>query len=140
MINKNTNFLVADDDPDDQELFIDAVKEMDDNFVCVTAMNGRDALHKLLGRPLHLPDLIFLDLNMPLMNGKECLAEIKKNSILQKIPVIIYSTSADKKDIVETMQLGAAFFLQKPDRYEELSRALWQIVYHDWKHADQFTS
>ncbi|WP_462255352.1 response regulator, partial [Ferruginibacter sp.] len=73
------------------------------------------------------------DLNMPRMNGKQCLAEIKKDRTLQNIPVIIYSTSSDKKDIEETMQLGAVFFFQKPSRFDELSQALYQIINRSWK-------
>ena len=129
------NFFIADDDPDDQELFIEALHEVDELCVCVTAFDGLEALGKLFGSKLYIPDIIFLDLNMPRMNGKECLAEIKKNSLLKEVPVIIYSTSADKKDMIEAMQLGAVFFLQKPNRFEELSLALKHIIAYDWKRA-----
>ena len=128
-------FFIADDDPDDQELFIEALMEIDALCKCVTAFDGQEAINKLLNYAVYLPDFIFLDLNMPKMNGKECLAEIKKSNILKEIPVIIYSTSADKKDMHEAMQLGAVFFLQKPNRFEELSRALKHIITYDWKRA-----
>lgn len=128
-------FFIADDDPDDQELFIEALHEIDAQCNCITAFDGLEALNKLFNQPIYVPDFIFLDLNMPRMNGKECLVEIKKNNILKEIPVIIYSTSADKKDMHEAMQLGAVFFLQKPNRFEELSRALKHIISYDWKRA-----
>ena len=67
--------------------------------------------------------------------GKSVLLRSKKNNIFKEIPVIIYSTSADKKDMYEAMQLGAVFFLQKPNRFEELSRALLHIISYDWKRA-----
>lgn len=128
-------FFIADDDPDDQELFIEALLQIDAQCKCVTAFDGLEALNKLFSQTIHVPDFIFLDLNMPKMNGKECLVEIKKNNIFKEIPVIIYSTSADKKDMYEAMQLGAVFFLQKPNRFEELSRALLHIISYDWKRA-----
>jgi CheY-like chemotaxis protein len=129
------HFFIADDDPDDQELFIEALHEVDELCVCVTAFDGLEALDKLFAAKLYVPDIIFLDLNMPKMNGKECLAEIKKDNVLKEVPVIIYSTSADKRDMLEALQLGAVFFLQKPNRFEELSRALKHIISYDWKRA-----
>ena len=129
---KNHIFFIADDDLDDQELFIKALKEIDDCCNCITAFNGEDALYKLVNEKEQLPDFIFLDLNMPKVNGKQCLKEIKLNKELRHIPVIIYSTSAEKKEIQETTQLGAALFMQKPNRFMELRNALNQILLHNW--------
>jgi len=125
-------FFIADDDPDDQELFIKALKEIDEHCYCISAFNGEEALDKLINEKLHHPDLIFLDLNMPKKNGKQCLKEIKQINEIKDIPVIIYSTSAEKSDIEETTQLGAAFFMQKPNRFIELRNALNQIISHNW--------
>jgi CheY-like chemotaxis protein len=61
-----------------------------------------------------LPDLIFLDLNMPKMDGRQCLAEIKKLPRLEQIPVIIYSTSADDREIGSLLAAGASAWLSKP--------------------------
>ncbi|HMI79410.1 MAG TPA: response regulator [Ferruginibacter sp.] len=120
-------FFIVDDDPDDQELFIEALQEIDESCKCITAFDGEEALEKLNdGMPQ--PDFIFLDLNMPRMNGKQFLAEIKNNEKIKDIPVIIYSTSSDKKDMQETSELGAVHFLQKPNRFEELSKALGEII------------
>ena len=126
-------FFIVDDDPDDQELFIQALKGIDQSGQCITAFDGRDALQKILNEMLLLPDFIFLDLNMPLMNGKQFLTEIKNNEQLRQIPVIIYSTSYEKKDIEETTALGAAFFLQKPNKFDELYSALADIVSGNFK-------
>ena len=71
-------FFIADDDPDDQELFIEALLQIDAQCKCVTAFDGLEALNKLFSQTVYVPDFIFLDLNMPKMNGKECLVEIKK--------------------------------------------------------------
>ena len=128
----NKIFFIADDDSDDREIFIEALKGIDEYCDCITAFDGQEALFKLTKGMLKLPDFIFLDLNMPRMSGKQCLTEIKKDKKLQQIPVIIYSTSAEKKDIEETIKLGAAFFLQKPNRFDDLSRALANIISHKW--------
>ena len=72
--------------------------------------------------------MIFLDLNMPRLNGKQCLAELKREAHLRDIPVIIYSTSSEKRDIEETSRLGAAHFLTKPNKFEELCKALTFVV------------
>ena len=130
---KNPVFFIADDDIDDQELFIKALKEIDGQCHCITAFNGEEALFKLVNEKTNLPDVIFLDLNMPKVNGKQCLKEIKLNSMLQHIPVIIYSTSAAVHEMQETNQLGAALFMQKPSRFNELRHSLTQIISHNWK-------
>ena len=130
---KAITILMADDDPDDRELFMEALRTIDSDCDCITAADGKEALSKLNNGLPQLPDFIFLDLNMPRINGRECLAAIKKSPRLNKIPVIIYSTSAEKKDMDETIQSGAAYFLQKPNRFEELSRALANIISRKWK-------
>ncbi len=131
MIKKKT-FFIIDDDIDDQELFIEAAGEVDGSIQCFTASNCEEALDMLKTGKIRLPDLIFLDLNMPRLNGKQCLAEIKKESNLRDIPVIIYSTSSEQRDIEETSRLGAAYFLTKPNKFEELCKALSYIIETDW--------
>jgi CheY-like chemotaxis protein len=126
-------YFIVDDDPDDQELFIEALQGLDETCTCVTAFNGQEALQKLKDGMPDPPDFIFLDLNMPLMNGRQFLAEINKTNLIQDIPVIIYSTSTDTKDVVDTIQMGAVFFLQKPNRFEDLSKALAGIIFRKWK-------
>lgn len=70
------------------------------------------------------PDVIFLDLNMPLMNGKQFLQEIKRVDDIAGIPVTILSTSSDPHNIAETQKLGATGFITKPDRFSEWQAAL----------------
>ncbi len=125
-------FFIVDDDPDDQELFIEALQKIDKTCKCITAFDGEEALQKLFRGMLHLPDFIFLDLNMPRMNGMQFLTAVKNNKDIQHIPVIIYSTSSEKRDILETTRLGASFFLQKPNRFDELSIALTNIISRKW--------
>ncbi len=115
--------MLVDDDAEDRTIFCYSLEEADKNSTCLTARNGVEALDKL-STPEVIPDYIFLDLNMPLMGGKECLAEMNKLQHLQHVPVIIYSTSDHQRDIEETKQLGAAHFLTKPYNPDNLTMIL----------------
>jgi CheY-like chemotaxis protein len=123
--------FIIDDDVEDQEIFMEAVKEVDSAIQCFTSTNAEEALEEL--EKSVLPDLIFLDLNMPKLNGKQILREIKNRSILNAIPVIMYSTSFAPRDIEEISQLGAAFHLLKPSRFDDLCHALGEILSRKWQ-------
>ena len=118
--------LIVDDDAEDIELFGQAVNEVDPSITCVEAYNGLEAL-KVLKRNSFLPDFIFLDINMPLMNGRRCLEEIKKDDVYRSIPVIIYSTTSDERQIQECRELGADF-LTKTDSFDVLITSLRRIL------------
>ena len=120
--------LIIDDDEDDRELFCEAVGQFNKDIDCFHATDGEEALAFLTDANGNLPDFIFLDLNMPRLNGKECLAEIKKRNKVKDIPVIIYSTSNNRRDKEETRLLGAANFLHKPNEFNILIRELTQIL------------
>ena len=78
------------------------------------------------------PDFIFLDINLPKMDGFECLEEIKKDAGLKDIPVIIYTTSKSKKDYEKSQLLGAAGFLSKPSLFQEFKNELKSILRGTW--------
>ena len=120
--------MIVDDDEDDIELFCDAAKDIDGNIECISASNGEEALTKLNNVKSRLPDYIFLDLNMPRLNGKQCLRQLKSNVKLRDIPVVIYSTSKLPEDIEETAQLGAQHFLTKPNKLHDLRKAIASIL------------
>src|ERR671910_306752 len=103
-MHQNRRVLIIDDDEDDRELFCEAVGYISKDIDCLHATDGENALELLAVGKGKLPDFIFLDLNMPRLNGKECLAEIKKLPRYTNVPVIIYSTSSHQKDIQEIMQ------------------------------------
>jgi DNA-binding response OmpR family regulator len=120
-------FLIDDDD-DDQEIFSLALNTIDENISFVTANDGIEALHKLQIESAFTPHFIFLDLNMVRMSGRECLREIKKMPHLKNVPVIIYSTSSEQKDITETMLLGATDYIVKPPSISILTERLEQVL------------
>ena len=125
---KSQTIMIVDDDEDDIELFCEAVKDVDQNIECICAPNGEEALTKLSKENASLPDFIFLDLNMPRLNGKQCLRKLKSSLKLRDIPVIIYTTSKLKEDVEETRQLGAASFLTKPNKVNDLRKAIASIL------------
>ena len=120
------NILLADDDTDDCLFFKEAVTVFipPANF---TAVHDGDQLMQLLGsETTKMPDMLFLDLNMPRKNGFECLAEIKQNKKLQKLPVIIFSTSFEQEVVNLLYRNGAQYFIRKPAAF-----ALFQkIILH----------
>jgi CheY-like chemotaxis protein len=120
--------LIIDDDTEDRELFLEGLKEIDPNIKGLSAKDGREALHLLENELVILPNFIFLDINMPVMNGKECLIQLKKNKRLKIIPVIMYSTTSDTNEIKEFYALGAHDFLIKPSNFRNLVEALESIV------------
>lgn len=120
------NILLIDDDKDDQEIFLSALEQVAIPVGVHVLTDAREALDKLSAGELH-PDAIFLDLNMPVMNGQEFLVEIKKTP-LHSIPVFVLSTSAHPPTIEAVSRLGAYRFITKPDRFDELVSILGSIL------------
>ena len=127
-MNRSVTCFLVDDDADDQEIFESALKEIDPAIRCIMANDGTEALLKLNSDKTFAPDFIFLDLNMPGINGKQCLAEIKKDSRFKTTPVIIYSTTVSERDMEEINHLGAMTFFTKPSRFSELCTTLSGIL------------
>ena len=123
----NPTILLIDDDIDDQEIFSLALERANDEVNCVFASDGTEALNKLTD-DMFAPDYIFIDMNMPRMNGQQCLKEIKKIERLRNVPVYMYSTSADPATVAENKNLGAADFIVKPANINALSNILAGIV------------
>lgn len=120
-------FLI-DDDTDDQEVFSLAMEEAYPAVKCIFANDGVHALEKFTVDNSFVPDLIFIDINMPRMNGVQCLAEIRKLSRLNHVPAYMYSTSAEPGIVAECMKLGAAGFIKKEISVDELQKKFLQIL------------
>ena len=126
-MSKSLILFLVDDDTDDAALFQEVLLEASPSTIFEWAKDGHDALEKL-ATATALPDLIFLDLNMPRMGGKECLAILKNDTRVQRVPVIMYTTSSLSKDIEETMLSGAECFITKPSSSNELKSILSAII------------
>lgn len=115
--------LLADDDRDDIEMFCEALEMVNENVICECAENG-DQAWRMLNDMNEKPQLIFLDINMPIMNGWECLKLIKKDENYQDIPVIMISTSSHKNDMETASKLGALGYFVKPNDFNDLKSML----------------
>ena len=123
--------LLADDDDDDRILFEDAASDTGYPFRFNSVKDGNELLRTLRLQEL-LPHLVFLDLNMPIKNGMDCLLEIRSEELLKEINVIIYSTSANKREIEESYKNGANLYIQKPVNYSDLKSTLVKVFSMDW--------
>lgn len=125
----SVNCLIIDDDTDDQEIFSMALQDVTFDTQCRFFDDCGKALKELREDETYLPDCIFLDINMPRMNGVECLAEIKKIQKLASVPVCMISTSADPFIVEKTRSLGALDFVVKPSNVSELSVILERFIH-----------
>lgn len=124
---KYQDILIIDDDEDDQEIFLAAIKEVSPTVDCQAFDSGTEALKQLR---LHniTPKVIFLDLNMPVMSGQQVLTELKNDPTLQNIPVIIFSTSSRPSTIQDMKVLGATDFITKPSGFKDLVNILKSLL------------
>jgi len=116
--------MIVDDDEDDIDFFTEAVAEILPTCKLVTASNGEEALEKLDEHIDTPPNWIFMDLNMPRMNGKICLIKLKTNPKLRDIPIIIYTTSSHLKEKEELFKMGASYFLTKSSTFDALKKEI----------------
>ena len=122
------NFFIIDDDIEDSDLLVEALALLKKNSQCYVASNGEEALKKLNANIVPAPDFIFLDLNMPRLNGIQFLVEIKESCAFRNIPIVIYTTSSSPRDREETKRLGAYCFLTKPNTFDEICKAVNSIL------------
>ncbi|WP_308992335.1 response regulator [Mariniflexile litorale] len=124
MLQKPLLIYLADDDNEDRMLFKEALDEINMEVYIKDFDNGVTLMEHLLMTDQPLPDAIYLDLNMPLMNGEECLIDIRNEPQLSQIPIIIYSTYVDEAMIDRLQKKGANWYLMKPNSFEELKNLL----------------
>lgn len=137
MENAPLHILLADDDENDRLLFQEVFSGLKIKTIVHTVNNGIQLMEWLNGKNIRLPDLLFLDLNMPRKNGLECLKEIKSNDKLNDIFIAIYSTSENEKDIEETFRNGANVFITKPNNFNMLKQVLETAVMKTFQYQDQ---
>lgn len=132
---KNTpkNIYLADDDIDDREMFAEILLELDSSVILTQAEDGKQLMNILQVLPNRLPDVIFLDLNMPKQDGFECLKEIRNhNGHLKNLNIVIFTTSSDPNDMAKAFELGANFYVVKPNTFDGLRSLVSDVLQIDW--------
>lgn len=120
--------LLIDDDRDDAELFKEALSELDASIGFEHYEDSKEGLRRLLERQSVLPDIIFLDINMPVVSGWQCLTEFKKSEHLKDITVIMFTTSSQPRERELAQELGAEGFITKPSDYKTLKTMLSSVI------------
>lgn len=128
MKNDPFQIVLADDDEGDRFLLKEAFSEIKIKTVIHTVNDGTELMEYLHQKDLSIPYLIFLDLNMPLKNGLECLKEMKNEEKLKDIFIAIYSTSDHENDVDETFKNGANIYITKPNDFSKLKQVLEKAV------------
>lgn len=127
-----SNLLLIDDDEDDHDFFLEAVRDIDSSIKCSSMLDGEKALKFLRENKDTLPDLIILDTNLPKLNGRQILTELKTDAILKSIPVVMYSTFFSDRDNDEFAKLGAVHCLAKPSKFGDFRNLLREILATKW--------
>jgi CheY-like chemotaxis protein len=123
--------LLIEDDLDDIQIFCMVLTELYPGIDIVSHQHSDVALNNMMQGKVPVPDYIFLDLNMPKIDGWECLMSIKKLPVYRNVPVVMYSTSNKEKDRKQALRLGASFFLTKSFTLKEMRVALMQFFPQD---------
>lgn len=126
---KSYHILLGDDDDDDANLFREAISELPGKFAFYHVKDGEEVLQFLEEK---MVDLLFLDLNMPNLNGIDCLKQIRANRFLHQLPVIIYSTSNNMVYIENCFREGASRYIVKPYSYSGIVRLLNGVMKSDF--------
>lgn len=124
------NVLIAEDDDDDYLIFSIAIEELAYTVLLSRAKNG-EVLLKLLEE--NIPDILFLDILMPCMEGRDCLKTIRSKKEYDSMPIIMYTSMDDLKNIEFCYREGSNLFVVKPNSIAELKDALERILAIDWK-------
>ena len=122
--------LLIDDDSDDRNLFREALEMVAPGISCDCAADSKEAFSSLQSGINGLPDVIFLDINLPMISGWQCLSMLKKDQALRHIPVIIYSTSSHERDKKIAKDYGALTFITKPHNFDNLMERLKVVTSH----------
>ena len=128
------NIALADDDEDDRTLFKEAMSEIKIKTKLSLFNNGKELMDYLTLPNVILPEIVFLDLNMPIKNGMQCLHEIRNHPRLQNLLVAIYSTSSSEADIEETFVNGANIYINKPNSFGALKKAIEKVLQLNWQY------
>lgn len=130
------NIFYADDDAEDREIFCDVIQQLNLGIRVVLSKDGQEAL-EILNLQTPPPDFIFLDINMPRVNGIECLVKLKSDDRLKTVPVIIYSTTPDSREVKKMILLGAEEFISKANSFEGLKESIRKVLMKEYTFIHQ---
>jgi CheY-like chemotaxis protein len=122
------HILLADDDKDDSLIFQQILEELPISTHLANVYDGEQLLKLLNDVKEPLPDILFLDLNMPRKNGLECLSAIKQNEKLKGLPVIIFSTSYEPEIVNRLYKNGAQYYIRKPNDFAQFKKVIYQAL------------
>lgn len=122
--------FIADDDADDLEIFQMAMKELHPDAEIIEAENGQILCENLQNRTPPMPDIIFIDINMPKINGYDCIKLIRSNPVYADLPVVVLSTSLVPADIDSMYEHGANCYITKPVKFGDFKRVLATVINH----------
>lgn len=128
MISRNFNILLADDNLDDCLLFKEALEELPVTSNLSLVHDGDQLMEQLTTKGTKLPDVLFLDLYMPRKNGFASLGAIKRNSDLQKLPVIIISSVSEQESIKNVFRDAAHYYICKPSNFSLLKKVIYETL------------
>lgn len=133
--NQPVKIILAEDDREDQELFLDALQEAELPSEVTTVENGKELLDTLRDESQPNPDIIFIDVDMPVKGGKQALEEIKKDNELRGIPAVMLSTWSHPEDIQDSFVKGADLYVQKPNSFSGFVLILKKVFLLHWTKA-----
>jgi CheY-like chemotaxis protein len=134
MPEKPLHVLLADDDEDDRLIFKEALEDIKIKTNVITVNDGIELMEYLTRTDVRLPDVVFLDLNMPRKNGMQCLEEIRSSDALKHLTIAIYSTSGAERDIEETFVKGANVYIKKPNDFSTLKKVVEEAMRINWQY------
>ena len=122
------DILLADDDHADCLLFKDALEELPLKTSLTIVYNGEELIDVLTQRENNFPNVLFLDLNMPRKNGFASLGLIKRSNLLQKLPVVIFTTTSDVETIKKVYRDAAHYYITKPSDFLQLKKVIYEAL------------
>jgi DNA-binding response OmpR family regulator len=131
------NIFLAEDNKEHRLLFEKAIVAIDRNIRLTTVTNGEELL-QLLSH--YVPELLFLDLEMPSKNGMQCLQAIRANKTYDTLPIVVFTATRRSNNIQLAYGMGANLFFAKPPDYEVLVLSLRAILQMDWEDPEAITA
>lgn len=136
-VSKKIKIILTDDDKEEHSLFQDAMAGLKMSHSLQFFSNGKELIDYFNSEDAEIPHILFLDLNMPIMSGMDCLKYLRSDERFKDLPIAIYSTSSTEKDIEDTFVLGANVYLTKPDNFNKMKEGLNTVMRILWEHQSK---